>query len=54
VFHNVHFRNFGVLKKRFLFIRHWVLLSQKFWIYLCLNYYYLEIPTLSQFKLRLL
>jgi len=54
VFHNVHFRHFVVLKMRFLFICHRVLLSQKFWIYLCWDYYYLEIPTLSHCKLRLL
>jgi len=35
VFHNVHFRHFWVLKKRFLLIRKRVLLSQWFWIYLC-------------------
>jgi hypothetical protein len=34
VFHNVHFRHFGDLKMRFLFIRQRVLLSQWFWIYL--------------------
>ena len=35
VFHNVHFRHFGGLIMRFLFIRQRVLLSQWFWIYLC-------------------
>jgi len=35
VFHNVHSRNFFVLKMRFLIIRHRVLLSQWLWIYLC-------------------
>jgi len=34
VFHNVPFRHYGVLKMRFLLIRHRVLLSQWFWIYL--------------------
>jgi len=32
VFHNVHFRHFGELKMRFLFIRQRVLLSQWFWL----------------------
>jgi len=35
VFHNVHFREFGDLKMRFLLIRQGILLSQRFWIYLC-------------------
>jgi len=35
VFHSVHFRHFGGLKRRFLIIRQRVLLSQWFCIYLC-------------------
>jgi len=35
VYHNGHFREFGGLKMRFLLIRQRVLLSQRFWIYLC-------------------
>jgi len=34
-FHNVHFRHFGDLKKRFLLIHQRDLLNQIFWIYLC-------------------
>jgi len=41
VLHNVHFRHFGELNMRFLLIRQRVLLSQRFWVYLCLDYKYL-------------
>jgi len=54
VFHNVHFRHFGVLKMRFLIIRRRVLLSQWFG-YTCAGIRNIpQRPLLSQYKLRLL
>jgi len=49
VFHNIHFRHFGVLKMRLLLIRQRVLISQWFWIYLFWDWKYLQIPPHSHF-----